>query len=75
MIHLPALERYLQHGLQPGHFLRAVLANDLMEAVGRADAETLGELGALVSHIRWHVPADAWGSHEAVDAWIQRVAA
>lgn len=42
--------RYVEHGIQPGGFLTAVLCNDLYNATGRADRENLVALPAIV---RW----------------------
>ena len=36
-----ALDRYVDHGLEPGGFLTAVLTNDLFGAVARADSENI----------------------------------
>jgi hypothetical protein len=50
------LEQFLRHGYYPGDFLASVLNNDLKEAIGRADNESLKELRNLVSLIRNHFP-------------------
>ena len=34
---IDSLERYVEHHIKPGSFLRAVLENNLVEAVSRAD--------------------------------------
>ena len=40
--------RYVDHGIQPGGFLTAVLMNDLGAATGRADPESLQVLPMIV---------------------------
>lgn len=67
--HREGLERYL-HGMPPGHFLRAVLENDLFEAVGRADEGSAGAIPAICRYIYNNMPANCWGSKVAVDAWL-----
>lgn len=42
--------RYVEHGIQPGGFMTAVLCNDLRNAVGRADKDNLVALPLIV---RW----------------------
>lgn len=67
-----SLERYALHGIPTGDCLRAVLANDLMEAFCRADVETARSMAAIASYVWNRVPRDAWGSYGDVDAWISR---
>ena len=64
-----AFENYLIRGLEPGSFTRAVLANDLYEACGRADfhnRQCLGEIGRWVYQ---NCPPESRGSYEAVRDW------
>lgn len=65
------LRRYLDDGVPPGSFLHAVLANDLVEAFIRADPVNRGRAGDYAAFLWRHAPANAWGSHEAVAAWIK----
>jgi len=69
---IESLERYAKQGVPPGGFLRAVLANDLMEAVGRADIYNIHALPAICSYIYNGIPLDSWGSYEIVDNWIEK---
>lgn len=66
------IERYLYHGIPPGHFLAAVLQNDLSEAVSRADAVNGALLCEYVKFLYNDVPANAWGSKDEYAAWIDR---
>lgn len=65
-----ALDRYAAHGVLPGDFLCAILANDLTEAAGRADLDTGRALAALAGHVYRHLPARSRGSAAAIEAWI-----
>lgn len=69
---LEALGRYINDRIAPGHFLRAVLENDLREAVGRADEEALDELCSIVAWIYNEAPGNCWGSRERVQRWLER---
>ena len=66
-----SMRRYLEHGILPGHFLTAVLSNDLIEACGRADDENRA---ALFEWCRWLVneaPPGSYGSPEYVKTWLE----
>jgi len=63
---------YVQHRTPPASFLQAVLENDLMNAVGRADDENLKRLPSIVHYIYWNVvPISCYGSKEAVATWLE----
>ena len=68
------LIRYFNNRLQPGHFLTAVLSNDLMEAFARADEVNTA---CMESYLMWlynDVPGrafGAWGSPKAVKEWLK----
>ena len=65
------LERYVEHGIVPGGFLRAVLENDFLGAVSRADVANSHNLRAIADYVYLSVPATAWGSPEAVHKWAK----
>ncbi len=62
--------RYIAHGIQPGSFLTAVMANDLTESFARADMHSRATLFFIVEWLYQHCPITARGSNEAVRAWI-----
>lgn len=64
------LRRYLIRGIPPGHFLEAVLANDLFAAMARADDESRAGLFELVKYLYNHAPSGCLGNREAVHQWI-----
>ena len=68
---LDALERYVEHGIPPGDFLQAVLSNDLVDAVQRADANNQRALLALVQYVYNEVPSDCYGNREVIEARIR----
>ncbi len=65
--------RHVEHGIEPGGFIEAVLENDLKEALGRGDLESLANLFAIVSFCYNDIPAGAWGSPKKVQAWRRQV--
>lgn len=64
------IARYLVDRIRPGGFLCAVLANDLRDAIARADEDSREGLGALVTFLDAFAPVDAWGSPGALEAWL-----
>lgn len=61
---------YLEHGFRPGHFLTAVLSNDLRGAFEHADQENTANVGAYVAFLYNHADSRCWGSKEKVEKWI-----
>lgn len=71
--HLRAgMQRYIEHGIEPGSFLTAVLCNDLMGAMARSDETTRAELWSICAFLYNEAPAICFGSVEAFEAWLQR---
>lgn len=66
-----ALERYLNHGIMPGSFLTAVLENNLVEAIGRADFMNSANLKNIVGYIYNHMPSTSWGSPMKVREYLK----
>lgn len=70
--HLQAsLDDYANHGVPVGGFLSAVLANDLMLAVGRADDTNVRILKEICEYVFNFLPRQCYGSREAVEGWIK----
>jgi hypothetical protein len=64
------LIRYVSQGVTPGHFLCAVLDNDLTEAVGRADSpQRLTELTSVIGWLFNYAPPPCYGSKAKRLAW------
>jgi len=68
-----SIDLYVNEGIPPGHFLTACFANDLAEAVKRADLEARRELHEIV-HAIDKTPGECRGSAEKVASWIQNKA-
>ena len=66
-----SLDRYVKNRISTGGFLRACLANDFMEAVGRADVVNIHYLRDIASYIYNDMPISSHGSYEIVDNWLK----
>jgi len=67
-----AIERYVLKGIPPGSFLEALLSNNFMEAVGRADSDNLHALVGWAKFFYNHMPASSYGSPQNVTSWYAR---
>lgn len=66
------LRAYIEQGAPTGDFLRAVLTNDLREAVARADDTNILILPAYVRYLYNEADGRCWGSPAKVQAWVAR---
>lgn len=66
------LTLYLTNGVMPGSFLCAVLNNDLVEAVKRADDENAHRLPGYIRFLYNYVDSRAWGRKGCVEEWVAR---
>lgn len=64
-----AIDRWVKDACPMGSFVNAVLENDLIQAIGRADEDALDNLKEIVKYLYNEVPAQCWGSKEKVSAW------
>lgn len=64
------VERYIRGHVEPGKFLRAVISNDLREAIGQADAENFAHLREWVQWFHWEAPGSCHGSAAAMQRWL-----
>ena len=64
------LIEYIAARRPTGHFLRAVLSNDLREACARGDPVSCAHLSELVFFLFNYAPAHCWGSADHVDRWL-----
>lgn len=62
---------YVEHGVEPGGFLRAALENKLIETFVHADDINLAAMQKWASWLYWTCPQIARGSAERVNAWIE----
>lgn len=71
-VHLrDGLRRYVDERVETGAFLRAVLENDLKEAVTRGDTDSMEGLTCVVGYLFNQAPESCWGSKEAVKKWLR----
>lgn len=68
--HAEALDRYIDHHIPTGGFLRACLENDFVEACAMADPMSVHSMQGIALYLKWEMPPLSWGSSEHVDAWI-----
>lgn len=67
---LQSIYGYVEQRQSTGHFLNAVLSNNLFEAIARADKEALAALREIVVFIHMEVRADCHGSPEKIQNWL-----
>ena len=68
---IEAIRAYVVEGQALGHFLYALMTNDLNAALARADTYTKLILPTYVMYVHWQLPACCHGSAEKVKAWMQ----
>ena len=70
---ISSLDLYFNRYLATGARLRAILENDLANAITQSvDEEALEELPDVVRFLVAHAPEEAWGSRAIVNAWLKR---
>lgn len=67
-----AARLYVERGIQPGSFLRAVLENNLTESFGQADDENRLFMFEWARWLYNDAPGGCWGSKDVVAEWINR---
>lgn len=63
------LRAHIDKGAPQGGYLTSVLENNLVEAVGRADVNSLAALRDTTTWLWNNAPPDCWGSPERVHQW------
>jgi len=63
--------RYIEHGIEGGGFINAVLENNLMRAMGKADDFNRVAMFSICDFVYNDAPATCHGSPERVRAWIE----
>jgi hypothetical protein len=66
------LDRYYNDGVLPGSFLWAVLTNDLVSAVHRADPESYAALREIVLYVYNELPCECYGTQKKMLAWSDK---
>ena len=65
------LKLYVERGILPGHFLIALLSNDLLEAYRRADDNNTAAMRDWAAFLHNQLPRECWGSPDKVLAWCK----
>lgn len=66
---LQSLVDFIEHGRLGGHFVSAVLTNDLAKAFQHADLDNIRGLWAIVTWLYNRAPQSAFGNEEKVRTW------
>jgi hypothetical protein len=64
------LREYVEDGRPTNHFLTALLRNDLMSCIGRADVRNKAALEDYVIWLQSYAPGHCHGGRKQVAAWI-----
>lgn len=64
------LREYVEDGRPTNHFLTALLQNDLMACIGRADVRNKAAIEAYVMWLKSYAPGACYGGRDEVAAWI-----
>jgi hypothetical protein len=64
-----ALHKHAHDHQHTGDFVTAVLENNLMEAIGQADANSLAAMRSILSYVYNELPSNCHGSPAKVKAW------
>jgi hypothetical protein len=60
---------WIEHGIMTGNFMTALMENDLMEAMGRADDENANNIKSWCIFLYSYAPRGCFGSPERVKMW------
>lgn len=65
------IDRYINHHIPPGDFLRSVICNNLSAAITYADNINIHLLPEYVNYFYNNAPSSCWGSVEKYSAWLK----
>ena len=68
---LETIRAWIDTARPTGHFVDAVLSNDLSAAFGRADEFNRAAMYAIVFWLHNYAPSGCWGSREQVNSWAE----
>jgi hypothetical protein len=66
-----AIDRFVEHRIAPGSFVRAVLCNDLAGVFRAGDDDSLRGLRDIMRYIHWEIPGGCHGSKSKVENWLK----
>lgn len=64
------IREYIDYYRPTGSFLKAVITNNLSDAVAHADAKNMENISAIVIYFYNQAPQSCWGSEKAYQDWI-----
>ena len=64
------LREYVEDGRPSNHFLTALLQNDLMTCLGRADVRNKAALEDYATWLKSYAPGQCYGGRQEVADWI-----
>lgn len=67
-----AFRLYIEKGIPPGSFTTAVLTNDLMGAMGRADIVNRERIFDTCVFLSSYAPIGCYGTAQRVSDWIKQ---
>lgn len=67
-----AVRRWVDQGIEGGSFLMAVMNNDFMGAVSKADDSNILCLKQWAMFVYNDLPSGCWGSEEKCNSWTQK---
>lgn len=68
----PGTQRYIENGILPGDFLKAVICNKLKESFMFADETNLLRMQDIILFFYNESPLACWGSERAMLAWAAK---
>lgn len=63
------MQMWVERGIKPGSFLRAVITNDLCQAALRADALSFASLGNIARWCVHNLPEGSFGRSQVLEQW------
>ena len=64
------IDDYARNHNPKGHFVTAVLENDLMAAFFHADSESMAGMRDILLYVHWEIPGSCHSSPKRVAAWL-----
>lgn len=68
---IEGINRYFIDRIKPGDFLTAVLENNFVYALGRADTRNFANIQAYAHFLYNKAPRGSWGSKKIVKEWLK----
>ena len=64
-----SIKQWIEHGVDAGSFINALMANDLFLAISKADDRNKTSFTSIVSWIWNYAPAACYGSYDICQSW------